>query len=213
MTAMAISSRVLALRGEGGQSPTDGVLARFAELHSIRSREDLAAIGGGRADLVLIDTQMPALEGGTAVEAVRAQYSDAVIMLVDFKQPPARLQRQLSLLASAVSPQTTRKPSVPAIVRTLHISQETLGRILNVSGRTAHRWMKGSRPRPRPELEQLSGIVTMLRETLPNDAAIEAYLRHPNPSFNGDTPISVLVRREFDRVASDLQAIREGVFI
>jgi DNA-binding NarL/FixJ family response regulator len=210
---VTISSRVLTLKGEGTHPPGEAVLARFAEVRSIRSQADLAAIGGERADLVLVDTQMPALEGRAALEAVRAQYSDAVIMLVDFKQPPARLRRQLSLLASTVLPQSPRKPNIPAIVRTLRVSQEALGRILNVSGRTAHRWMKGTRPRPKPELERLTHIVMMLQETLPNADAIGSYLQHPNPSFNGDTPIHLLLRREFDRVEADLLAIREGVFI
>jgi len=189
------------------------MLARFAEVHSIGSRADLLALGGERADLVLVDTRMPVMEGRAAVEAVRAQYSDAMIMLVDFEQPPARLRRQLSLLANAVSPQPSRKPTIPSIVRTLGVSQETLGRMLNVSSRTAHRWMKGTRPRPKPELERLTRVVMMLHETLPNEAAIESYLRHTNPNFDGDTPMSLLVRREFDRVEGDLQAIREGVFI
>jgi len=208
-----VTSRVLALKSEGTHPPSEGILAEFAEVHSIRSRADLLALGGERADLVLVDTRMPVSEGRAAVEAVRAQYSDAMIMLVDFEQPPARLRRQLSLLAKAVSPQTSRKPNIPSMVRTLGVTQETLGRILNVSGRTAHRWMKGTRPRPKPELERLTRVVMILRETLPNDAAIESYLQHPNPSFGGDTPISVLIRREFDRVEGDLQAFREGVFI
>jgi CheY-like chemotaxis protein len=189
------------------------MLAHFAEVHSIGSRADLLALGGRQADLVLVDTRMPVMEGRAAVEAVRAQYSDAMIIIVDFEQPPARLRRQLSLLANAVSPQPSRKPNIPIIMRTLGVSQEALGRILNVSGRTAHRWMKGTKPRPKPELERLTKVVIMLHETLPNDAAIKSYLRHPNPSFGGDTPINVLMRREFDRVEGDLQAVREGVFI
>jgi CheY-like chemotaxis protein len=208
-----VTSRVLALKGEGTHPPSEGMLARFAEVHSIGSRADLQALGGVRADLVLVDMRMPVMEGRAAVEAVRAQYSDAMIILVDFKQPPAQLRRQLTLLAEAVSPLPSRMPNIPSIVRTLGVTQETLGRILDVSGRTAHRWMKGTRPRPKPELERLRRVVVMLQETLPNDVAIKNYLQHPNPSFGGDTPMTVLMRREFDRVEGDLQAVREGVFL
>jgi hypothetical protein len=85
--------------------------------------------------------------------------------------------------------------------------------MLNVSTKTAQRWMKGTRPRPRPQLERLYQVVSLLLETLPNEDAIRSYLNQPNPSFDGNTPMNLLVRGEFDRVAADIEAVREGVYI
>jgi DNA-binding transcriptional regulator YiaG len=156
---------------------------------------------------------MPTLEAQDIVEALRDQLSHAVIMLVDFEQSPGRLRRQLSRLATLVAPHHGRTLGIPQITRILHTSQEGLSRILNVSTKTAHRWMKGTRPRPKPELERLSQVVSLLLETLPNEDAIRSYLNHPNPSFDGNTAMNLLVRGEFDRVAADIEAVREGVYI
>ena len=99
------------------------------------------------------------------------------------------------------------------MARLLGVSQESFARILNVSSRTAHRWLKGARPRPRAELNRLESIVSRLEETLPGPEAIRSYLNHPNPNLAGERPVDLLVRRDFDRVESDLRAIQEGVYL
>ncbi len=154
---------------------------------------------------------MPTLEAQDVIDALRHERSEAVVMLVDFKQSPGRLRRQLDRLATAVVPPSAMNLDIPRIARILRTSQEGLSRILNVSTKTTHRWMKGTRPRPKPELERLSRIVSLLLESLPTEDAIRSYLNHP--SFNGDAPMSVLVRGEFDRVAADIEALREGVYV
>jgi DNA-binding NarL/FixJ family response regulator len=203
----------VALKEEGTHPPTEGILARFAEVHGITSQADASVVVKKHPDIVLIDTGMPTLETESVVEAIKRQHSNAVIMLVDFTQPPSRLRRQLSQLATAVSSHPTRRLSLANMVRLLQVSQESLSRILNVSARTAHRWMKGTRPRPKPELKRLHELVSLLIEVLPNEDAIRSYLNHPNPSLDGQTPMNLLVRGEFDRVAADIQALREGVYL
>jgi hypothetical protein len=56
-------------------------------------------------------------------------------------------------------------------------------------------------------------VVSLLLETLPSEDAIRSYLRCPNPSFDGETGMNVLTRGEFDRVAADVESVREGVYV
>ena len=210
---MAHISKVVAVKEEGTHPPAEGMLARFARIQAVKSRADAFMVTKGHPDVVLIDICMPTLEAHDIVEALRGQLSHAVIIFVDLEQPPGRLRRQLSHLATLVGPHQGKTLDILRITRILQTSQEGLSRILNVSAKTAHRWMKGTRPRPKPELERLSQVVSLLLETLPNEDAIRSYLNHPNPSFDGDTPMNLLVRGEFDRVAADIEAVREGVYV
>ncbi len=206
-------SKVVALKEEGTHPPGEGMLARFARIRSIKSGADACLVAEDHPDLVLIDICMPTLEAQDIIEALREKLSHAVIVLIDFEQPPGRLRRQLSNVATVVAPRLTVKLDIPRISRILGTSQEALSRILNVSTKTAHRWMNGTRPRPKPELERLSHYVSLLLESLPSEDSIRSYLNHPNPSLNGDAPMNLLVRAEFDRVEADLQALREGVYV
>ena len=210
---MAALTRVVALKMDGTHPPTEGMLARFARILEVRSGADVLAIAQGHPDVVLIDTHMPAVETREIVEALRNQLSHAVVMFVDFVQSPAGLRRQLNLLSSLVAPHRGHTLDVPRITRILGTSQEGLSRILNVSAKTAHRWMKGTRPRKTPELEQLTRVVSLLLEALPSENAIRSYLNHPNPSFDGAAPMSLLTRGDFDRVAADVESVREGVYV
>jgi hypothetical protein len=198
---------------EGSRPPTEGILARFARIHAVKSHEDVLAIAEGHPEVVLIDTHMPASETRDIVEAFGNQASHALIMFVDFQQSPGGLRRQLNLVSTLVAPHRGQALDVPCITRILGTSQEGLSRILNVSTKTAHRWMKGTRPRAKPELEQLFRVVSLLLETLPSEDAIRSYLRCPNPSFDGETGMNVLTRGEFDRVAADVESVREGVYV
>jgi hypothetical protein len=55
-------------------------------------------------------------------------------------------------------------------------------------------------------------LLEMMRDTLKTKQAVNAYLNHPNPSFDGETPGTLVERGEFERVLADLQALREGVY-
>src|SRR6267378_2138150 len=180
--------RAVALKGEGTHPPAEGVLARFAQVRAIRSLRDLEKVKEERPDIVLMDLSMPRVEGREVLEV-------------------------LNSLSTLKATRRSRSPSLSHVVRLLGVSQEVFSRILNVSARTAHRWLKGTRPRRNPKLDGLLEIVALLEQALPNTEAIRSYLYHSNPNLGGEKPIDLLIRGEFDRVTADLQAVQEGVYV
>ncbi len=208
--------KVLALKEAGTHPVAEGMLARFAEVRSIRTRQDAASAAAAAhpGDLFLIDLAMPNLDVMEVLGAMNlATVEGPAVLLLDLNQQPGRLRRRLSQIASLSSEMEHGfRLNLGEIVRLFGISQETLARILSVSTRTAHRWIKGARPRQRPELAQLRRIVELLRATLPNEASIRTYLHHPNPLLKGEAPIVALARGEFERIAADLEAAQEGVY-
>ncbi|MGH9737415.1 MAG: response regulator [Candidatus Acidiferrales bacterium] len=175
--------------------------------------KDLEKIKEERPDIILMDVRMPCLDGKEAVEVLRQSRPAPVLVLIDAKIQPTALLRQLNSLGTLKATRHGRAPSLSQIVRLLDVSQEVLSRILNVSARTAHRWLKGTRPRRTRELDRLLEIVALLEQTLPNDETIRSYLYHANPTLRGEKPIDLLVRGEFDLVSSDLEAVQEGVYV
>ena len=205
--------RAVALKEEGTHPPSEGVLARFAEVRPIRSLRDLEKVKEERPDIVLMDLRMPRVDGKEAVEILRQSRPGPVVVLFDSKMQPTTLLKHLNSLGTLKAARRGRSPNLSQIVRLLGVSQEVLSRILNVSARTVHRWLKGTRPRRTRELGRLFEIVTLLEQTLPNDGAIRGYLYRANPTLQGEKPIDLLIRGEFDRVSADLQAVQEGVYI
>ena len=208
-----MSVRAVALKEEGTHPPSEGVLARFAEVRPIRSLKDVEKVKEERPDIVLLDLRMALVDGKEALEVLRHARPSPVLVLIDSKMQPSGLLKQLTSLGTLKATRHARPPSLSQIIRLLGVSQEVLSRILNVSGRTAHRWLKGTRPRRTRELQRLVEIVGLLEQTLPNDEAIRSYLYHANPSLQGEKPIDLLIRGDFDRVAADLQAVQEGVYV
>ena len=208
-----MSFRAVALKEEGTHPPSEGVLARFADVRPIRSLRDLEKVREERPDIILLDVRMPRLDGKEAVEVLRQSRPAPVLVLIDAKVQPTALLKQLNSLGSLRASRQGRPLSLSQVVRLLGVSQEVLSRILNVSGRTAHRWLKGTRPRRTRELDRLLEIVALLEQTLPNDDAIRSYLYHTNPTLQGEKPIDLLIRGDFDHVSADLQAVQEGVYV
>ncbi len=205
--------RAVALKEEGTHPPTEGVLARFAQVRAIRSISDLEKIREERPDIILMDLRMPHVDGKEVLEVLRQSPRAPVVVLFDSKLQPTILLKHLNSLGTLKATRRIRSPKLSQIVRLLGVSQEVLSRILNVSARTAHRWLKGTRPRRTRELDRLLEVVALLEQTLPSDDAIRSYLYHANPTLHGEKPIDVLIRGEFDRVAADLQAVQEGVYV
>jgi len=156
---------------------------------------------------------MPRVEGKDAVEVLRQSQPAPVVVLFDSKMQPTILLKHLNSLGTLKASRHRRPPSLSQVTRILGVSQELLSRILNVSARTAHRWLKGTRPRRTRELDSLLEIVVLLQQTLPNDEAIRSYLYHANPTLDGKKPIDALIERDFARVSADLQAVQEGVYV
>jgi len=208
-----MSVRAVALKEEGTHPPSEGVLARFADVRPIRSLKDLEKVKEERPDIILMDVRMPDVDGKEAFEVLRQSQPAPLLVLIDAKMQPTALLKQLNSLGALKATRHGRQPSLSHMVRLLDVSQEVLSRILNVSGRTAHRWLKGTRPRRTRELDRLVEIVALLEQALPNDDAIRSYLYHSNPTLQGEKPIDLLIRGDFDRVSADLQAVQEGVYV
>jgi transcriptional regulator with XRE-family HTH domain len=208
---------VLALKEEGTTPPVEGILAKFAEIHGIRSTKDAALLSKRHFDILLIDTSMPRIEPQELVEALQSagSTSKSLILLIDFNEPPSQLRRRLDQLAKLNLWSVGKPPDLKTTVRLLNLSQEALARMLHVSSRTAHRWLRKAQTQPRhnPALQRLQKLVELLVDTLSTEPSIQQYLNHPNPSLGGETPIALLTRGEFDRVEADLQSIREGVYV
>jgi CheY-like chemotaxis protein len=205
--------KAVALKQDGTHPPAEGVLARFAGIRPVRSLTDLERVKEERPDIVLMDFRMPRVEGKDAVEVLCQSRPAPVVVLFDSKTQPTILLKHLNSLGRLRASRHRRPPSLSQVTRILGVSQELLSRILNVSARTAHRWLKGTRPRRTRELDSLLEIVTLLQQTLPNDEAIRSYLYHSNPTLEGKKPIDALIERDFARVAADLQAVQEGVYV
>lgn len=208
--------KVLAFKQEGTRPPAEGLVSKFAEVRGIRNPDDAYTYvqAQPRPDIILVDMRMPDVAANEVIEKLRhlPSFSSLVIMLVDFQESPARLNRQLSALSKLTLTSEFRSLDIRKIAGLFQISQESFARMLNVSSRTAHRWLRGGEPRPKPELERLSRVVRGLIDTLPTEQAIRDYLHHPNPNLGTETPLNVLARGEFEKVLGDLQAIREGVY-
>jgi CheY-like chemotaxis protein len=206
---------VLALKEEGTSPPIEGMLSKFAEIRGIRSWKDAASLVAKRFDIVLIDTSMPRIAAQALVEALkkRGVASRSMIVLIDFRESPAELRQRLDQLARLNTRAQAKPVDLKTIMRLLQISQESLARMLNVSARTVHRWLGRKLPRHHPELQRLQRMVELLKDTLGAERSVQEYLLHRNPSLGGETPISLLLRGEFDPVEADLQALREGVYV
>lgn len=205
--------KAVALKEEGTHPASEGVLARFAQVRSIRSLQDLEKLKEERPDIILMDLRMPQVGGKEVVEVLRHSRRAPVVVLIDSKMQPSALLKQLNDLSALKSSRRSRSPHLSRVVRLLGVSQEVFSRMLNVSVRTAHRWLKGTRPRRTRELDRLLEIVALLMQTLPSEDAIRSYLYHANPILHGEKPIDLLIRGDFDRVAADLEAVQEGVYV
>jgi CheY-like chemotaxis protein len=208
-----VALKAVALKEEGTYPPSEGVLRRFANIRTIGSLNDVQKVKEENPDIVLMDLSMPHFSGKEVLKVLSQSRHVPVFICFDSKIQPTALLKHLTSLGTIRVKQRSRTAGVSETIRLLGISQEVLGRMLNVSSRTVHRWLKGSQPKQNRELERLLGIVALLERTLPTSDAIQIYLHHPNPSLGGDRPIDLLTHGDFDRVESDLQAIQEGVYV
>lgn len=206
--------KALALKEEGTHPSAEGVVARVAQIRGIRSLSDIEKLRDERPDIVLVDLDMPHLNAEAVLQSMRGtSRHEPIYICFHFQTQPAELLRRLASLTAMRARRPQRSRSLAYVVRLLGVSQEVLARILGVSARTVHRWLGGSRPRRSPELERLLEMVAFLEQALPNAAGIRSYLHHANPNLGGARPIELLIRGEYDRVAADLQAIQEGVYV
>lgn len=209
-----MSANILFIKEEGTHPAIEGLLSGWAQVWTVRAGEDWCNLPKTRPDVVLCDLHLAIREGSEILGSLEESWHKKPAVLLFWSQgSPRELIQQLAQLSRIGRPTAPRPPSVRAMARILEVSQENLARMLNVSVRTAHRWLRGARPRPKPELEQLTEAVSSLERNLPDRAAIHNYLHHANPGFGGETPMQLLLRGEFGRIQGDLEAIQEGVYI
>lgn len=205
-------SRIAMVKEAGTHPPIEGLLAPFATVHSIRSVRDLAALRAGDFDLVIVNSGMPTIDGFEVLRRIQQTKNPPLVMVTAPDHSPDRLAAQIEQVA-AMRQKRPRRFHLARAARALGLSQEALGRILGVSSRTAHRWLKGSRPRPRAQLEQFSKLFSELERTFDAPESMRSFLHHPNPSLGGETPLHAILRGDFEAVIADLTAVQEGVFV
>jgi len=205
-----VGTRIAVLKEEGTHPLAEGLLSSFAEIVPLGSLQDVAKLAEAGRDIVLVDISMPSFDAADVLKALQAGPQRPLVVLFDSTDRPGRLLSQLRRLGRM---REARPGSLKQAVRVLGVSQEALARILGVSSRTVHRWLKGARPRRNPKVEKLLRLVAVLEDVLPTPEGILSYLHHPNPSFNSETPYQLLLRGESERIAGNLQALAEGVYI
>lgn len=206
-----MAQKVIAVKEEGSSPQSEGILARFAQVYSIRGVEDIGPIARSKPTLVFLDLAMAHVDANAVLKALQEARIQPVVLL-NYSQQPSALLNQIGQLAGLRAKSRTSATSIGHIARVLQLSQESLARVLRVSSKTVQRWLKGTKPRPRPELVQLARLVSMLEDTFPTKEAVQSYLHYPNPSLSGEKPIELVVRGEYARIEADLQAIQEGVY-
>ncbi|MBI2956711.1 MAG: helix-turn-helix domain-containing protein [Acidobacteria bacterium] len=206
-----MAERIVAVKEVGASSHAEGILARFARIYGIRSAEEAALVAKVKPEIVLLDLAMPHVDANDVLRVLRRHQIQPVVLL-NCSQTPRELLSQIRLLADLRAKPSAAPASIRRIAGALGLSQEALARILGVSAKTVQRWLKGTKPKSRPELVRLGRLVSLLEEALPHKQAIQSYLNHPNPSFSGERPIDLLLRGEFERVEADVQAMQEGVY-
>jgi DNA-binding transcriptional regulator YiaG len=204
-----MSAKILFIKEEGTNPPIEGLLSGWAQVWT-----NMRKLPKATPDVVICDIQLASREAFEILASLKESWhKKPVVLLFSSQGNPRDLLQKLTALSRIGRPAASRPPRVKEIARILDVSQENLARMLNVSVRTAHRWLRGARPRPKPELEQLTETVSSLERNLPDRAAIHSYLHHGNPSFGGESPMQLLLRGEFGRILGDLEAIQEGVYI
>ena len=204
-----MAARIALLKEEGTYPPAEGLLSSFAEIVPLGSLRDVAKLADAGRDIVLVDISMPSFDATDILKALQAGRNRPLVVLFHSAEQPSRLLsrlRQLGRIGEA------RPRSLKHALRVLGVSQEAMARILGVSSRTVHRWLKGARPRRNPRVENLLRLVAVLEDVLPTPEGILSYLHHPNPSFNSESPYQLLLRGDSERIEGNLQALAEGVY-
>lgn len=206
-----MTQKVIALKEEGSFPRAEGILARFAAVYAIRSAQDIGLVVQARPRVVLLDIAMAHIDANDVLRALR-QYKIQPVVLLNYSQQPSEVLNQIRQLADLRARPGSSSARIGHIARVLQLSQESLARVLDVSSKTVHRWLKGTKPKSSSELVQLSRLVSLLEDTFPTEGAIQNYLNRPNPSLSGERPLDLLMRGEYERIEADLNAIQEGVY-
>ena len=114
-------------------------------------------------------------------------------------RPSARIRETGTSYQSAIK--LPEPPAVEKIARKFGLRQETLSRMTGFSLRTVAGWNNGKTPsapvrRALVELDRL--LDNLSRLMLPKD--VGRWLKEPNPTLDGSTPVQVIERGQTDHI-------------
>ncbi len=117
-------------------------------------------------------------------------------------------------------PTKTPAPALPdaeldAMLRVFGITQTDLARMLDTTPRTVSRWRTSSaaHANPRPTAARALRGLARLRWLLESDLGEEnarVWLRTPNPTLNGRTPIGVMLDAGWEEILDLVLAMGQG---
>jgi hypothetical protein len=92
-----------------------------------------------------------------------------------------------------------------------HVTQAQLVRITGFSPRSVAKWSQGETPSPKQEkaLVEMDRLFDGLARVI-EPAQVGRWLTHPNPAFDGSTPLQVVERGELDRIWRMLYELESG---
>jgi transcriptional regulator with XRE-family HTH domain len=92
-----------------------------------------------------------------------------------------------------------------------HVTQAQLVRLTGFSPRSVAKWSQGETPSPKQEkaLVEMDRLFDGLARVI-EPAQVGRWLTHPNPAFDGSTPLQVVERGELDRIWRMLYDLESG---
>lgn len=204
---------------------------KFEVLHT--TPKNIAEALSEKVDLIILNLAMPDREGFRILHALREATEHAAIPMIVVtahevaeEETKARIRVALDRLlvieqervGSLSTPEYQRGAwrSIPIeeVARGMGVPRSTLARIIGISDRNLARWITGE-TQPKGDrdakLQKLKYIYYLLTRALKAEA-IPRYLREPNPTLRGRTPLMALQGGDFSSIESELQQLIEGVY-
>jgi CheY-like chemotaxis protein/transcriptional regulator with XRE-family HTH domain len=194
--------------------------------------EDIERTLSGHIEVVVTDLRIPDDEGLEFLHALRNAGGSRpvhVITLTGYvsRETTEKLAATIRKILSREhgpsrgvpmpesDPGKWNRPRLEEISEGMGISRATLARILGVSERNLSRWIKGeAKPGGKRDttIQRLKYLFYLLQRAF-DPPAIPSYLREPNPSLGGRTPLMALEAGDFDALEADLLQLIEGVYV
>ena len=113
--------------------------------------------------------------------------------------------------SAAVAVGAEPEADVRKLVRTYHLSNETMSRVTGASPRTVAYWNSGTPPQrsSAQKIREVTRLFDALADII-QAKAIGPWLQRPNGHFDGSTPLQVIERGETDRLWRMIWQLRDG---
>lgn len=132
-------------------------------------------------------------------------------MLFDMKEAKKIVMKGSDRSLGAIMRHRSDETVVKRIFSKYGLKQDTLSRMTGFSVRSVAEWSGGKEPsapakRAFMEMDRLLDALSRLME--PKEIAV--WLKEPNPSFDGSTPLQVIERGQTDRIWRMLYFVESG---